>query len=98
MRPVACKLVEELNFYHYTMAYDENNNKVKPPSHVVKDLVPPRHKHIFARDLDSSIIINDDTTFEALTSIDWTSADIQMVEEEELAQDDPESSRRHEED
>ena len=60
MRPVACKLVEELNLNHYTTAYDKNNNKVKPPTHEVIDLVPPRRKHTFTPDLDSSIILNDE--------------------------------------
>lgn len=97
MRPVACKLIEELNLNHYTPAYDDDNNKIKPPSHDVVDLIPPRRKHIFAPDFDPSIILNDEATFKALTSIDWTSADLQMVDEEEPARDDPESSKRQEE-
>ena len=42
-------------------------------------------------------IINDEAIFEALAGIDWTSPDFQMGEEEELEQDDTESSTRHDE-
>lgn len=66
MRPVACKLIEDLNSNHYTPTYDENNNEIKPPTHDVIDLVPSRRKHIFAPNLDPSISLNDEATFEAL--------------------------------
>jgi hypothetical protein len=91
---VACKLVEELNLNKYTVAYDGNNQKIKPPAHDVVILIPPRRKHIFALDIDHSIILNDEATFKALTGIDWTTADLQMIDEEEPAQNDPQSSRR----
>ena len=39
MRPVACILVEELNFHNYTMAYDSNNQKIKMPAHAVVNLI-----------------------------------------------------------
>ena len=97
MRHVACKLVEDLNLNNYTAAYDSNNQKIKPLAHDVVSLIPPRCKHIFAPDIDHSVILNDEATFEALTGIDWTSADLQMAEEEEPAQDDPGSSTRQEE-
>ena len=91
---VACKLVEELNLNNYTTAYDENNKKIPPPNYNVVNLIPPRRKHIFAPDVDHSIILNDEATFEAFTSIDWTTADLQMIDEEEPAQDDPQSSKQ----
>jgi hypothetical protein len=96
MRPVACKLIEDLDLDHYTLAYDEKNQKIKPPVHDVLSLIPPRRKHIFAPDVDHSVIFNDEATFEALTGIDWTTTDLQMIDEEEPAQDDPESSTRQE--
>jgi hypothetical protein len=99
MRPVACKLTEELNLKHYTPAYDDQNNKIKPPTHEVMILVPARRKHLFAPELDSTPIINNEAIFEALTGIDWMSPDLQMdeeEEEEEPARDDPESSTRQE--
>ena len=61
------------------------------------DLTPPTRKHTFAPDVDPSLIINDDTIFEAFTSIDWTSPDLQMGEEEEPERDDPECSTRRDE-
>ena len=82
---------------NYTTAYDSNNQKIKPSAHDVVSLIPPRRKHIFAPDVDFSIILNDDATFEALTGIDWTSPNLQMAEEEESTQDDPEPSICHEE-
>lgn len=97
MRHVACKLIEDLNLDHYTPAYDEKNQKIKPPAHDVVNLIPPWHKHIFAPDVDPSVILNDEATFEALTGIDWTTADLQMIDEGEPAQDDPQSSRQQEE-
>ena len=77
---------------NYTTAYDSNNQKIKPPSHDVVNLIPPRRKHIFAPHIDNYIILNDEATFEALTGIDWTTADLQMMDEEEPTQDDPELS------
>ena len=94
---MACKLIEELNLNKYTPTYDDKNNKIKPPSHDVVDLIPPRRKHIFAPDLDPSVILNDEATFKALTIIEWTSVDLQMADNEELSQDDPKPSRRQEE-
>ena len=89
---MACKLVEELNLNKYTPAYDDNN-QIKPPSHDVMDLIPPKRKHTFAPDVDPSLIFNDEATFKALTGIDWTTADLQMINEEEPVQYDPQSSR-----
>ena len=82
---------------NYTAAYDYNNQKIKLPAHNVANLIPPRCKHIFAPEVDHSIILNDEATFEALTGINWTTADLQMIDEEEPARDDPESSTRLEE-
>lgn len=97
MRHVACKLVVELNLNNYTAAYDSNNQKIKPLAHNVFSLIPPRRKHIFAPKVDPSVILNDEATFEALTGIDWTTADLQMIDGEEPERDDPESSTRQEE-
>ena len=96
MWPLACKLVQELNLNKYQPAYDSNNAKIKPPSHDVIDLIPPRRKLIFAPNVDPSVILNDEATFEALTGINWTSADLQMVNKEEAVWDAPESSMRPE--
>ena len=88
MRPIACKLIEDLNLNHYMLAYDENNNNIKASNHDVMDLIPPRRKHIFTPDLHPFFIINDEATFEALTGIDWILTDLQMADEEEPPRDD----------
>ena len=70
MRPLACQLAQGLNLTKYQLAYDSNNTRIKAPSHVVVDLTPQRRKHMFAPDLDPSLILNDEATFEALTGVD----------------------------
>lgn len=89
MRPLACQLAQGLDLNKYQPAYDSLNIRVKPPSHPVTDLTPQRRKQLFAPELDPSIIINEEATFEALMGIDWTSDDLQMADNEEPAQDDP---------
>ena len=99
MRPLACQLAQEVDLSKYQAAYDSNNIRIKPPSHEIMDLTPPRCKHTFAPHLDPSLIINDEATFEALTGIDWTSITLQMADDNEPAQDDPEASTsRHHDD
>ena len=80
----------------YQAAYDSNNARIKTHSHEIVDLTPQRHKQVFAPDLDPSLILNHEITFEALTGIDWTSANLQIAINEEPARDDLEtSSARH---
>ena len=90
---MACMLVVEPNLNNYMSAYDDKNHKIKRLAHNVVNLIPPRHKHIFAPDVDHSVILNDEATFEALIGIHWKMADLQMIDKEgEPAQDDAESS------
>ena len=59
------------------------------------DLIPPTRKHTFAPDIDLSELIDDETEFQALTGNDWSSPNLQTMEEEkEPAQDDLEASTR----
>ena len=67
--PVACKLIEEMNLKHYTLAYDDENNIIKPPTHEVMNLVPSRHKNLFAPDVDPSPILHEGAVLEALTDV-----------------------------
>lgn len=97
MRPLACKLAEETDLSKYQAAYTMDNEKVKAPAYEVVDLIPPTCKHTFSPDVDPSPLIDDEAIFKALTGIDWTSPDLQMGEEEEPEQDDPESSTRRDE-
>jgi hypothetical protein len=97
MHPLACKLAEEANLSRYQAAYTMENTKVKAPAYDVVDLTPPMRKHTFSPDVDPSPIMNDEAVFEALTDIEWKSPDLQMGEEEEPEQDDPESSTHRDE-
>jgi hypothetical protein len=92
MWPLACQLAQELDLTKYQPAYDSNNTRIKPPSFDIVDLTPQRRKHIFASDIDPSLALNDEATFEALTGIDWTSDNLQIASNEEPARDNPEAS------
>ena len=70
MRPLACKLTQELELSKYQPTYDSNTAKIEPLSHDVVDLTPPRRKHTFAPGLNLSLSFNDEAIFEALTNID----------------------------
>lgn len=65
------QLVEDLDMKKYQAAYDKENTRVDPPTFEPIDLTPARRKHIFAPDVDPSIIMQDDVVFQALTTIDW---------------------------
>ena len=57
------------------------------------DLIPPIRKHTFAPDIDPSNLIDDEVEFFALRGFDWSKPNFQtVVEEEELARDEPEAS------
>ena len=56
-RVLASQLVEELNLKKYQPVYNEENVCVTPPSYTPIDLTPARRKHIFAPDVDPSIIM-----------------------------------------
>ena len=66
--------------------------QVQPPTFEPFDLTPARRKHIFAPDVDPSIIMQVDAIFQALTTIDWDPNNLQIGEEEELVQDKLEAS------
>jgi hypothetical protein len=92
MRPLACQLAQELDLKKYQPTYDSNNIRLKAPSFDVVDLTPQRRKHIFASDIEPSLVMNDEAIFEALTGMDWTSNNLQIKNDEEPAQDDPGTS------
>ena len=97
MRPLASQLTEETDLSRYQAAYTAENSKVRAPTYEAVDLIPPTHKHTFSPDVDTSTLIDDEVVFKALTGIKWTSPDFQtMDEEEEPAQDNPESSSHQE--
>jgi len=84
--------MQEPDLKKYQPAYDSNNTRIKVPSFDVVDLTPQRRKHIFAPNINPSSIINDEAIFEALTGVNWTLGNLQIGNEEELAQGDPGTS------
>ena len=56
------------------------------------------HKHTYTPDVDPAELISEEAIFQALTWIDWTTADFQPLDEEEEAEltpDYPSTSRPH---
>jgi hypothetical protein len=98
-RVLASQLVKELDFKRYQPAYNEDNVRVTPPSYTSIDLTPSRRKHIFAPDVDPSIILQEEIEFQALTTIDWDLDNLQIGRRTEPEQDDPETqvAEQHEE-
>ena len=85
----------------YQAAYTKENSIVPVSAHDATDLIPPTRKHNFALDIDPSSLIDDEVVFRALTGINWATSDLQPMgeeEEDELVQDDPESSTRPDQD
>jgi hypothetical protein len=80
-----------LDLKRYQPAYNEENVRVTPPSYTPIDLTPARRKHIFAPDVDPSIIMKEDAVFQALTTIDWDLENLQIGRRAEPEQDDPEA-------
>jgi len=64
----------------------------------MQNLLPPIHKHTYALHVEPSNLISEEAVFQALTRIDWTTADFQPLdgdEEVEPTLDDPSTSRQH---
>ena len=98
MCPLASQLVEETDLSRYQAAYTADNQKMPTPAYKIVDLIPPIRKHTFAPEIDPSELIDDEAEFQALTGINWSSPNFQMMEEEEQpAQDDLEASTRRDE-
>ena len=98
MRPLASQLAEEANLTVHRSLYDANNKRVDTVIPEVQNLIPPIRKHIYAPDVDPTDLISEEVVFQALTRIDWTTADFQPLcedEEVEPTPDDPSTSRQH---
>ena len=67
--------------------------------HEVEELVPPIRKHTYAPDINPSDLIREEVVFQALTGIDWSTADFQRLgrDEEVPTPTDPQPSNRHDE-
>ena len=98
MRPLVSQLAEEANLTVHRSFYDANNKRVDTVIPEVQNLIPPIRKHTYAPDVDPAELISEEVAFQALTRIDWTTTDFQLLDEEEEAeptQDDPSTSRQH---
>ena len=98
MHPLASQLAEEANFTVHRSFYDANNKRIDTIMPEVQNLIPPLRKHTYAPDVDPSALISEEAVFQALTRIDWTTTDFQLLDEEEEAEptpDDPSTSRQH---
>ena len=98
-RAVASQIVEELDLKRYQAAYTEDNQRVAPLIFEPIDLTPARRKHIFAPDVDPSIIMGEDAEFQALTTLDWDFDNLQIRGRTEPAQDDtePQAAKKQQE-
>ena len=78
--------------------YNADNKRVEAVIPEVQNLIPPTRKHTYAPDVDPSELISEEAAFQALTRIDWTIVDFQLLDGEEEAEptpDDPSTSRQH---
>ena len=97
---MASKLAEDTDLSHFQPVYDAEEKRQPAVIHEVEELVPPIRKHTYAPDIDPSSLIHEEALFQALTGIDWSMVDFQHLgrdEEDETAQDDPQSSSRPDE-
>ena len=65
-----------LDLGKYQAAYDEQNERVTPPSYEITVLTPQRRKHPFESDADLSTILTDKDEFHALTNCNWKLGDL----------------------
>nr|XP_020162208.1 uncharacterized protein LOC109747584 [Aegilops tauschii subsp. strangulata] len=93
IRPLASLIANELDLSKYHPAYNMENQKMPMSAYKVMGLIPPIRKHNFAPEVDPSGLIDDEAEFQALCGIDWSSPNLQTMEEDEDSEkDDPEAS------
>ena len=86
MRPAASKLAEDTDLSHFQPFYDVEGKRQPADIHEVEELVPPIRKHTYAPDINPSDLIHEEAVFQALTGIDWSTADFQWLgRDEELS-------------
>ena len=83
MRPVASKLAEGSDLSHFQPFYDAEGKRQPADIHEVEELVPPIRKHTYAPDINPSNLIHEEVVFQALTGIDWSTADFQRLGRDE---------------
>ena len=98
MRPLASQLAEDANLMVHRSYYDANNKRVNPVIPEAQNLIPGIRKHTYAPDVDPTNLTSEEAVFQALTRIDWTTADFQPLDgddEVEPTPDNPSTSRQH---
>ena len=98
MRPLVSQLAEEADLTVHRSFYDANNKRIDTVMPEVQNLIPPVSKHTYAPDVDPAELISEEAVFQALTRIDWTTTDFQLLDEEEEAEPtpyDPSTSHQH---
>ena len=98
MCPLASQLAEEANLTVHRSVYDADNKRVEAVIPEVQNLIPSIRKHTYAPDVDPIDLISEGAVFQALTRIDWTTANFWPLEEDEEVEptpDDPSTSRHH---
>ena len=68
--PVATLIANEVDLTKYQAGYDAENRRIPMPHYQVTSLIPPLHKHTFAREVDPASLVHDESKFEALNNID----------------------------
>ena len=79
MRPIASKLAEDTDVSHFQPVYDAEGKRQPALIHNVEDLVPPIRKHTYALAIDPSNLFHEESIFQALTGIDWSTVDFQRL-------------------
>ena len=99
MQPSASKLAEDTDLSHFQPFYDAEGKRQPTKIHEVEELVPPIRKHTYAPDINPSDLIHEETMFQALTGIDWSTTDFQWLgrDEEVRRPTDPQPSNRRDE-
>ena len=99
MRPAASKLAEDTDLSHFQPFYDAEGKRQPADIHEVEELVPLIRKHTYAPDINPSDLIHEEAVFQALTGIDWPTADFQRLgrDEEVPTSTDPQLSNRRDE-
>ena len=77
IRPLASLIANETDLTKYHSAYNKANQRQPTPTYEVTSLIPPICKHTFAPEVDSAGLIEDETEFEALNGIAWSSSTFQ---------------------
>ena len=63
MRPLACKLAEETDLSFHRSIYDADNRQIDASVYDVQNLIPPKHKHTYAPDVELEDLISDEAVF-----------------------------------